>query len=308
MFTQNQIEQLMGIINMNHVLFIATQIGVEMLSDSELELLKQAGVNINEISDTPFDEMFRWGMLSNAIGNKRAKNLTYSQFKNFLSSSQYLPLTEVEKVAKTVAKKQAASDLRGLGNRIIQQTNQVLIEADQNQRAQYEKIVTDESVKNIKNRGTISNLVSNLGHKTGDWARDFGRISDYVMHQAFEEGRAAQIKTQFGVESIVYKKVFQSACKSCVKLYLTDGFGSKPKVFKLTELQNNGTNIGRKVAEWKPVIGPTHPWCRCMLVYIDPNYEWDDETKDFNKPKQFERKVERTSRVRVNIGNQSIEV
>jgi len=308
MFTPNQIEQLLGIIDLQHIIFIATQIGPDMLSDSEIEILQNAGVSINTIKNTPFDEMFRWGMLSAGIGYKQSTNMSYQDFVQFLRRGQYLPLTPVEKTAHDIARRQASSDLRGLGNRINAQTRQVLIEVDQQQRVQYEKIITNKATQNIQQRGSISNLVSKLGHATSDWARDFGRIADYTMTQAFEEGRAAQLKNQYGDDVLVYKKVFTSACKKCVKLYLTNGFGSKPIVFKLTELQANGTNIGRKADEWLPVVGPMHPWCRCMLVYVDSNYDWDPVTKDFNKPKEYQRKVQRTSRVRVTVGNSTIEV
>lgn len=305
MFTANQIEELMSIINLQHVVFIAANIGADMLSDSELRILKQAGVSLEQLQNTPFEEMFQWGLLSMSIGNSKSKKLDYKKFKGFLQSQENLPFTPVESKAIEVAKRQASSDIRGLGNRIQQQTGQLLIEADSAQRLSYEKDITEATVKNIKNRGSISNLVSDLGHKTGDWARDFGRISDYVMHQAFEEGRASQIRNQHGGDALVYKKVFQSACKKCVSLYLTKGVGSEPVLFKISELQSNGTNIGRKVADWKPVVGPTHPWCRCMLVHVDPNYEWSEEDGDFTKPKQYERKVQRRSRVKITVGNRT---
>jgi len=188
------------------------------------------------------------------------------------------------------------------------QTGQLMNEADLEQLAKYEKIITEETVKNIQNRGSISNLVSNLGHRTGDWAMDFGKISDYLMTLAFEGGRAAQMKSQYGVDSKVYKKVFKGSCEKCTEFYLTNGFGSEPIVFKLSELYENGENIERKVDDWKPVIGPTHFWCRCMLTHIDENYEWDEKQQDFNKPKPYERKVQRTSKVRITIGNRTFNV
>jgi hypothetical protein len=308
MFTANQIETLLNIIRTQHILFIATQIGPEMLSDSELSILREIGFDVNDIKLTPFEEMFRWGMLSSSIGLKKAKNFKYDEFKRFVQSGNYLPLTPVERTAYNISQRQAASDIRGLGNRISQQTGQILIEADRNQRKQYEKIITEETASNIKNRGTISNLVSNLGHRTGDWARDFGRISDYVMHQAYEEGRAAHIMSQHGADALVYKKVFKSACKKCIELYLTKGFDSQPILFKLSDLIDNGSNIGRKVSEWLPVVGPTHPWCRCMLVYVDPNYEWSEEDGDFTKPKEYQRRVTRQSRVTVTIGDNKVSV
>ncbi len=47
-------------------------------------------------------------------------------------------------------------------------------------------------------------------------------------------------------------------CPDCRRLFLEDG---APRVFPLSELRANGTNVGVKRANWKPVLGPVHPWC-----------------------------------------------
>ena len=57
-------------------------------------------------------------------------------------------------------------------------------------------------------------------------------------------------------------------------------------VFPLKEIIANGNNIGRKVADWKPTISPTHPYCRCTINYKDPNIDWDAEMHAFVKPKK----------------------
>ena len=68
-------------------------------------------------------------------------------------------------------------------------------------------------------------------------------------------------------------------CKYCVKLYLTAGQGSKPIEFGVVELMRNGSNIGRKAKDWKPVIGATHPWCRCEIEHIPEGHVWDEKEK-----------------------------
>ena len=52
-------------------------------------------------------------------------------------------------------------------------------------------------------------------------------------------------------------------CPYCDALY-TNADGT-PKVFKLSELQTNGTNDGRPRSAWRAVIGATHFRCRCQL-------------------------------------------
>lgn len=309
MFSPNQISEILQIINYQHIMFIGTNVGIDVLSDADIFLLEQAGFDISSLENalSPFDEMFRFGMLSAAIGYKKTSELNYNQFLKFLRNSSQVELTQVEQLALMNAKKQASSDIRGLGNRIEKHTEQVLIEFDQNQRALYENIVNEETQANISNRGSIRDLVSRLGHKTTDWARDFGRISDYVMHQAFENGRAEQILKEHGEDAEVYKNVYEKACKHCVRLYLTEDIGSEPILFKLKDLIANGTNIGRKPLEWKAVVGPTHPHCRCTLAYRDPNYDWSEKEQTYNKPKEYQPRVQRNSRIRITIGDTTIQ-
>jgi len=96
-------------------------------------------------------------------------------------------------------------------------------------------------------------------------------------------GRAAQIKDALGENAKAYKHVFDEACSTCVRLYLTNGVGSQPKVFLINELMSNGSNIGRKKDDMKPVLGATHPWCRCELegMPLGDNHEWDADKKQF---------------------------
>jgi hypothetical protein len=71
----------------------------------------------------------------------------------------------------------------------------------------------------------------------------------------------------------------------------------EPIIFKITYLLNNGTNIKVPVPKWKPVIGATHPWCRCDLEYLMPDFAWDNKEERFvaklnkNNKRNFDFKV-----------------
>jgi len=47
--------------------------------------------------------------------------------------------------------------------------------------------------------------------------------------------------------------------------------------FKLSELQANGTNYGKKASEYLPTITPLHVNCRCALVEIPPGWSFNEE-------------------------------
>ena len=302
-----QILELINIIKFQHLFYIAENVGKDILNSEDISLLKKYGINIEDFNKfTPFEDVFLFGILSSQLGLIKSKKVNYENLKNFLSEGKFQPLSNVENQALLSAKLRASKDIRGLGNRISDDLQNELIEIDKKQRLRYEKIIGNETEINILNKGSIKDLVSNLGHKTGDWARDFGRISDFVMHSAFEEGRSIDIENRFGLDCEVYKNVYEKACKHCQKLYLTNGIGSEPILYSLKDLRDNGTNIGVNVSDWKAVIGSTHPWCRCTISYRDPNYDWDAKTQSYNLPKEYVRKVERKSKVKISIGDKTI--
>lgn len=99
------------------------------------------------------------------------------------------------------------------------------------------------------------------------------------------------------------KCIWVGNCKYCQQLYTTGGVGTKPRIFKLIDLIANGDNIGLKSKDWKPTLGPIHPFCRCNMRYIPKSYVWNDETQSFEPVKHFDRKVERRSKVKITVGN-----
>lgn len=309
-FTPRQIEEILKIIDKYHLIFTAQHVGFEVLSPNDKALLRGYGIDPDKLKkDSQLEHAFKFGLLSYSLSKQDAKKLDYPSFKRFLESGGFIPLNTRENDALNALKFHAYSDITGLGNKIKDNWNTTLIEADQKQRAKYEKIVQDEAERTIRNRESVRDMVSRLGHQTGDWSRDFGRISDYVLHSAFDHGRAMSIERDGGGSSLVYKDVYPGACKHCIQHYLTAGIGSQPKIFKLSELQANGTNVGRKVADWQPVIGPLHPWCRCTLERVPEGYKWNDETQSFSTPSEnYQRKVQRKSKIRVTVGDTTTEV
>lgn len=309
--SQDQVDELMEIIESQTLGFVAFNVGPSILSTSDIDLLARYGVDVTQISEDGnlLEQAFRFGVLSEAIGDLKSKEVTYDQLKSYIDQQKYIPLTEIERGALKSVKNQAYSDIKGLGNRIQRDTQHIVIEADRERRAKYENIIEDAAERMVANRESVRSMVSDLGHKTGDWNRDFGRISDYVNHMAFDSGRASQIERAHGKNSKVYKDVYPGACRHCIRLYLTNGIGSKPRIFKLSTLLANGSNIGRKAKDWKPVVGPTHPWCRCTLSEYDSRYEFNPDTRRYDIPKEnIEPRVPRQSTVQVTVGDETVEV
>ena len=306
--TQNQIDEILKIINFHHINFISEQVGSQVLTSSDIELLKEFGIDVDLLSKTGvIDNAFKFGILSTALSDEKLQQLSYEHFRDFLKQGAGIPLSKEEKFALNNIKHRAYSDIKGLGNKVQRDFQTILIEQSYLQRKKYEKIIQDTAAKNIVTRGSIRSMVSEIGHKTGDWSRDLVRISDFILHDAFDNGRAENIKSKFGDQAAVYKEVYPGACKHCIRLYLTDGIGSEPIIYPVIELIQNGTNIGVSPPDWKPVIGCTHPFCRCTIRRKPEGYKWDIEKRSFSIA-TGERKVQRKSKIKVKLGDKEFEV
>lgn len=203
-----------------------------------------------------------------------------------------IPRTRVEELAAQHAALQGAAAVRGLGNKVGAHLDHTLVEADAALRRDQRALIRDavgakfgdadaaermaERTKGKDLSGdffdgqfrqTIRELKSDLGHASGDWARDLQRIAQTESHNALQHGMAERFKEQVkGQEILVYKAIRPTACKHCVRLH-NDKDGN-PRVYRLSDLEANGTNRGRRAADWEAVVGSVHPWCSCHLIRL----------------------------------------
>jgi hypothetical protein len=308
MFTPNQIQQLIELIQAFQLDFLNQEVGVgDLLNSVDFKLLKKFGFNTESLqTDSILDYAFKFGVITTSLKEAELKKFTFNQLKNYIASGKFIPLTEYEKDVLSFVKKQSYRDIKSLGQRIATDLQTSISEVEKRKR--FEQMVKKEVKKNIKDRDSIQSLISSLGKRSKDWTRDWKRVSHYVLHQAFDEGKAIGIEREYGKEALVYKDTKPSACPHCIRLYKTQDAFSKPKVFKLADLVENGSNIGRLTSEWKPVIGPTHPNCRCTLNKVPINYDWNPLTNLWDVFRPWERKVQRKSQVKITTGDREITI
>ena len=120
LFSPNEIAQMIEVVNRYHLFFIYENVGKDLLSDDEIEVLKNMGIDIDLFKSQPdyIDYAYRFGILSEALGDKRTADMDFIEFKRFLASGKFIPLNETELNAVQVIKRQAYHDIKGLGNRI----------------------------------------------------------------------------------------------------------------------------------------------------------------------------------------------
>lgn len=283
---QSQVHDLLSIFRVAHTVFIGEVIGSDILSDEDLQLLRKFGIKESDIKKMMSDSetMFALGRMTAALKQAQADRLSYDDVTAIAKRGGFRPLNEYELATLDEIKNQSYWAIKNLESAVIKDVHDVIIQDGARVRSEYEKIIRDESKQVVHRKKSLQSMMLDIGHKTGDWSRKLSRVVETEMHNAFDRGRAATIVQQYGDDAIVYKDVKEGACRYCVKLYLSAGFGSEPKNFKISELTANGTNIGRKAADYKPVIGTTHPYCRCELRHVPVGYDWNDEERDYSTP------------------------
>ena len=261
-FNQQKIQEILKIINFNHTLFIGQNVGTDILTKDDIKLLKQFGIDLKDLKTpfTPYEQNFYFGRLAAALGNNNTAKLEYNDFLKYLRRGQYVPLNTREKASLDFAKQRTYSHLKNLGQKVNQNTTNIIVNEGQSYRDFFEATTKGSIERAIVERDTINSVISEIGNKTGDWSRDLGRIAATEMAAVYEEGRAAEIEKQDGKEAQVYKEVYPQACRFCIRFYTTGGIGSKPKVFTLDTLRANGTNVGKKQKDWLPTLEPVHPF------------------------------------------------
>jgi len=144
-------------------------------------------------------------------------------------------------------------------------------------------IVQHEIALGIARRSSKEQIERRFKKKLKDTQRDWALIVATELHNAKEHGKALGIAAD-GFDPLVYKTIQPDACRFCRMLYTN---GRKPRLFRLSELANNGTNYGRRAVhpkragrtEWRPVIGVVHPGCQCELHEMPAGFAFDANGK-----------------------------
>lgn len=304
-FNQSQIQDMLSILRRYELIFIANQLGMGYLSQADKNILLASGIDLDKFKNNSgiVEHAFLFGLLAEAIGDNRAKKMSYAQFQRFLASGNFIPLTEEEEFALQTVKNRAYTDITNLGNRMRNSLSNVALKNNQEQSLMVQNMIKQKTIKAIELRAGARSLASNLADASKDWEVDWLRIAYYLTHEAYNSGRAQSILKQYGADSEVYFDVYPGACKKCRELYLTDPEDpdSEPKIFELKTIIANGNNIGRKVADWKPTISPTHPYCRCTINHKRKGFAWDSELRAYTIPEKRKSSNPKLKGVKLNI-------
>lgn len=314
-FTPSEIQKLFDIIDYRLARVIADVLGEGSLTPEDKQLLEKFGFDwSSELKKIPpYYQSYIFGKLSSVLSPSQLQSLDYHDFSLYIDNKQFKTLNAVDIAVYNAAATRTYSYIKSMGQRMRETLSNAISDEEMKlsaiaQRQKELGVIKKELVEGVLKKRSVQAIVSNIGNSLKDWNRDWGRIVETEMQRVYQIGMAQTIMEEHGSTAYVYKEVFPGACRHCIRLYTTKGIGSKPRIFRLIDLIANGDNIGVKSKDWKATLGPVHPFCRCQLRYIPKGYVWDEENKTFAPPKNYQRKIERKSKVKIYVGDKLFEV
>ena len=243
------------------------------------QLLKKLGIPEN--APTLIKNAYVLGKIIQMMGEEAVNKMSYQELKD---KAKRVSLTKTEQNSLAYAEQNAAQYVTALGHKMSTNVNTKILGASKqaNLIAFQRDLIKDKVAEAILNRDTRGKLASELYHSLEDWTRDWKRVAHTELWNAKLQGEVVSIlqgdtihKNTKGGETRVFRRPAPDACKHCKRLYL-EADEITPKIFKLSELINNGDNVGKKTAEWMPTTHTTHPNCTCPIAVLPDGFGFDE--------------------------------
>ena len=240
-------------------------LGRNELTDNELSLLQSAGYDISN-RDSLLSLVYNHVFLNPTPGTESPTSL------EDMRNEQATPGIKPEGSANTYVVAEADDNMK-----------QLIVKLKQDVAARIENLIREnnqnfrlDSLANMERSDYMDHLIKEssvgklkqlLRDTAKDGNRDWSRIAVTEMSNLIGIGSLDRIITDNrhkDVEDIyVYRIAVNDAatCKWCRKFYI-DEDGS-PKVYRLSHLMANGSNMGKKRDDWQPCVQATHPNERC---------------------------------------------
>lgn len=304
LFDGKQIREILSIIDFRFADLVWKIFGPSQLSNEDRRTLRKFGVDPSKFKDMipPYWQNWMFGLLSGLLKNYEAKQITYDDFVSYLKNKQYIKPSSQEVEMYNIACNRTYGYLKGLGDKTKKDITSYITDADLRMRMEQEKVIQGAIKEGVLKRQTSRIIASRIANQLDDWNRDWNRIVETEFQSVFNMGRAQSFMRKGG-SGKVWFEVFPGACQSCIQLYLTAGIGSKPKLFDIAELIANGSNVGRKRADWKPTLYGVHPFCRCLVMNYIEGDEWDEKEGKFVAKPGYERRVAPKAKVKITVGD-----
>jgi hypothetical protein len=188
--------------------------------------------------------------------------------------------SDAEKAGLVSAFKVAGGYIRGLGANYADEFSADMYEEwngesvlqipNPERRSEKLKVIREEVGTAMLTKDTAQEVARRIRQRVGDLARDFERIAETEIQAVHNEGQIYAGVELDGEQARVARIPESGACDACMRLFI-DPLTNNPRVFKVSDLAMNGTNVGVPKRSWKATAYPIHPHCRCDTIPLRPD-------------------------------------
>lgn len=290
LFNNEQIQEILSLVDFRFADLVWKIFGPSHLTSQDKENLKKHGIDPSSLVKKipPYWANWMFGLLSGKLSDYQTKQISYKDLLDYLARRQYETPSKREIEEYEIACNRTYGYLKGLGDKMKKDISSYISDSELRMRMEQERTIKEGVKRGIVERDTTKLIAAKISNQLNDWSRDWNRIVETEYQGVFNMGRVqSYMREGDGSNTLIYFDVYPAACRHCIRLYLTAGIGSEPKLFTAEELIGNGTNIGRRAADWKPtIITAVHPFCYDDKVEVLTNKGWKF-FKDLDKTELF---------------------
>lgn len=271
LLTRHQRQRIKDLVDLHHKALIVEILGDEAVPPDTLKLLKATGM-YRKGSDRTIKRSFQFGQ--HAVLNEKVVSMSNKEFRRYLQEEGSV-LSAQERGIVDFLRRSLKENIETLANTMNTRVGRVVLEAD----AKLQRSLSRRHRKNVffevERRKAMAEVAKGLVVTTEQQLGSAMRTTVTETNNAYQEGRAIEIIKKSGSnDPDVFKRPRHDACDACVFTYL-ESDGVTPKVFKLSELVANGSNVGKSRSERQAVVGSFHPNCSCPLQWLAPGFGFE---------------------------------
>jgi hypothetical protein len=270
----------------HHLAFTVDVLGPDAISRADYQRLVRQGL----LKDKPLEHAQVAIQAAHTVGKLATNdpNLTKMKPDQFWRFVETAPpqFSQQERDAMTASRSVVGRLITNLGVGLLNEFEQTTHEEGAKLRHEALATVQHEVALGIARRSSRSEIEKRLKKKLDETERNWSLVVTTELHNAQEHGKALGL-ARGGRDPLVFKRPRPDACRFCKALFLVKG--GRPRVFRLSELVNNGTNFSRRArrpvmrgagaTQWKPVVGCVHPGCQCEMYELPDGMTLDSDGK-----------------------------
>ena len=250
-----------GIIEKNSKAFVISTLGRSVFTQKEINAMRKEGIDVSN-ADSFLELIYNYAFLNEKNSANKPTSGPDAQAQQAVPGVKPVGdahdaavehLNEMAKVSLDKLQQDTTSRIEGI---IRDSNNSYRFNALQN-------LDRPESFDNLVKQSSVGKIKQELRDYTKEANRNWARVATTEVSNSIGLGATDRIVSQNRdkkpEEVYVYRIVVndQALCKWCDRFYQDDD--GSPKVYRLSTLLDNGSNYGKKTAEWNPVVGATHP-------------------------------------------------